>query len=102
MKSFGVRPAFRVLAVAAAVAAAAYLSFNVFHLRPKAKRLRHAAGAVADAAVAGTDAAVAGTDAAVAGTDAAVASTDAAPGLDNPVFVAEEPPTSTSQSPGVP
>ena len=93
MKSFGVRPAFRVLAVAAAVAAAAYLSFNVFHLRPKAKRLRHAAG---------TDAAVAGTDAAVAGTDAAVASTDAAPGLDNPVFVAEEPPTSTSQSPGVP
>ena len=81
MKSFGVRPAFRVLAVAAAVAAAAYLSFNVFHLRPKAKRLRHAAGAVADAAVAGTD---------------------AAPGLDNPVFVAEEPPTSTSQSPGVP
>ena len=88
MKSFGVRPAFRVLAVAAAVAAAAYLSFNVFHLRPKAKRLRHAAGAVADAAVAGTDAAVAGTD--------------AAPGLDNPVFVAEEPPTSTSQSPGVP
>ena len=86
MKSFGVRPAFRVLAVAAAVAAAAYLSFNVFHLRPKAKRLRHAAG----------------TDAAVAGTDAAVASTDAAPGLDNPVFVAEEPPTSTSQSPGVP
>ena len=100
MKSFGVRPAFRVLAVAAAVAAAAYLSFNVFHLRPKAKRLRHAAGT--DAAVAGTDAAVAGTDAAVAGTDAAVASTDAAPGLDNPVFVAEEPPTSTSQSPGVP
>jgi len=86
MKSFGVRPAFRVLAVAAAVAAAAYLSFNVFHLRPKAKRLRHAAG----------------TDAAVAGTDAAVAGTDAAPGLDNPVFVAEEPPTSTSQSPGVP